>query len=175
MLVPWPFVKMIKLSWRSSIKSSSILKNPNPLTFKVNMAMALTQVRAFYFVQKKPRVHTFSLTLSLLIPAIHSSGKVPTPTQLSSSSTLSGCFVPLIIWGLRGGRRKVELQWIGGWGECRFRFHPAFVECCVRLTCAWMTSLRSLQTINRWSWPKLLRGQLLRRTRWMANMVVCSS
>ena len=30
---------------------------------KVNVVIALTQVRAFYYVQKKPRVRTFSLLL----------------------------------------------------------------------------------------------------------------
>ena len=65
---------------------------------KVNMVMALTQVRAFYFVQNKPRVHTFSLSLSLPIPAIRSS--------LSNSSTLSGCFVPLTM--MRAKRRQEE-------------------------------------------------------------------
>ena len=48
---------------------------------KVNVVMALTQVRAFYFVQNKPRVRTFSLSLSLPMPAIQSS--------LSNSSTFS--------------------------------------------------------------------------------------
>ena len=65
---------------------------------KVNVVMALTQVRAFYFVQNKPRVHTFSLSLSLPIPAIHSS--------LSNFSTLSGCFVPLTM--MRAKRRQEE-------------------------------------------------------------------
>lgn len=73
---------------------------------KVGVVKALTQVRAFYYVQKKPKVRTFSLTLSSLIPAIHSSGKAPTPTQLSSSSTLSGCFVPSIT--TRAERRQEE-------------------------------------------------------------------
>ena len=65
---------------------------------KVNVVMALTQVRAFYFVQNKPRVRTFSLSLSLPIPAIRSS--------LSNSSTLSGCFVPLTM--MRAKRRQEE-------------------------------------------------------------------
>ena len=65
---------------------------------KVNVVMALTQVRNFYFVQNKPRVRTFSLSLSLPIPAICSS--------LSNSSTLSSCFVPLTM--MRAKRRQEE-------------------------------------------------------------------
>ena len=53
---------------------------------KVNVVVALTQVRAFYYVQIKPRVRTFFSSLILLINAIRSLGKVPTPTRLSNSS-----------------------------------------------------------------------------------------
>jgi hypothetical protein len=47
---------------------------------KVNVVMALAQVRAFYYAQKKPRVCTDSLTLapvSSLIPATTASEKCP--------------------------------------------------------------------------------------------------
>ena len=53
---------------------------------KVNVVVALTQVRAFYYVQRKPRVRTFFSSLILLINAIRSFGEVPTPTRLSNSS-----------------------------------------------------------------------------------------
>ena len=73
---------------------------------KVNVVIALTQVRAFYYVQKKLRVCTFSLTLSSLITAIYSFGKALTQTRHSNSLTSSDCFVPLIM--TRAERRQDE-------------------------------------------------------------------
>jgi hypothetical protein len=78
---------------------------------KVDVVMALTQVRAFYYVQTKPRVRTFSLTLAPLnsfIPPIHSFGGVPTLTQPSNSSTSSGGFVPLTM--TRVERRQEQMR-----------------------------------------------------------------
>ena len=140
---------------------------------KVNVVMALTQVRAFYFVQNKPRVRTFSLPLSLPIPAIRSS--------LSNSSILSGCFVPLTM--MRAKKRQEESGTTMKWGTSIY-VPPRLrrVLCCLlmrttRLNLCSDELPKILADVPIWRVKptKSPRGQLLRRTRWSSKMAVCPS